>query len=116
MAFRTDTRGDREFEQSMRNAIALLEGLEKQARTSDKAVQEFGKTMDDLSKQLSKIQKDGGKFTVPTLPGSLQAGRTLTLLKRRQHLINWQSKVRHSLVRQTKVLLGLQALLVQQCR
>jgi len=81
MAFRTDTRGDREFEQSMRNAIALLEGLEKQARTSDKAVQDFGKTMDDLSKQLSKIQKDGGKFTVPTLPGKSTSRQNADALK-----------------------------------
>lgn len=81
MAFRTDTRGDKEFEQSMRNAIALLEGLEKQARTSDKAVQEFGKTMDDLSKQLSKIQKDGGKFTVPALPGKSTSRQNADALK-----------------------------------
>lgn len=81
MAFRTDTRGDQEFEQSMRNAIALLDSLEKQAQKSDKAVQEFGKTMDDLSKQLSKIQKDGGKFIVPTLPGKSTSRQNADALK-----------------------------------
>ena len=81
MAFRTDTRGDQEFEQSMRNAIALLDSLEKQAQKSDKAVKEFGKTMDDLSKQLSKIQKDGGKFIVPTLPGKSTSRQNADALK-----------------------------------
>lgn len=69
MAFRTDTRGDKEFEQSLKNATALLENLEKQASTSDKAVQDFGKSMDSLSKQLAKFNKDGSKFTIPTLQG-----------------------------------------------
>jgi hypothetical protein len=81
MALITDTRGDQAFEQSMKNAIALLGGLEKQARTSDKAVQEFGKTMDALSKQLNKFQKDGGKFTVPSVAGKSSSRQNADALK-----------------------------------
>lgn len=81
MAFRTDTRGDQEFEQSLKNATALLEGLEKQASNSDKAVQDFGKSMDSLSKQLSRFNKDDGKFTAPNLPGASNNKQNADALK-----------------------------------
>lgn len=66
----TDTQGDQQFEQSIETATALLAKLEAQAKDSDAAVRDFGKTLDDLTKKQKKLGLSGGSSRPSSSGGS----------------------------------------------